>query len=106
VLPDAPIAGRGMPGPDVYAKGCDKAADGMRKAGAFGQPEQWRFGWERPYTRDEWLEMVPTFGGHTKLPPDTRERLLAGIGAAIDAVGGSFTMRYATMVATATRTSA
>jgi SAM-dependent methyltransferase len=32
------------------------------------------------------------------------EELLAGIGAAVDAVGGSFTMRYATVAVTATRT--
>jgi SAM-dependent methyltransferase len=104
VLPDAPLAGRGMPGPDVYAKGCDKAADGMRQAGTFGEPERWRFDWDRPYTRDEWLEVVPTFGGHAQLAPATRDALLAGFGAAIDAVGGSFTMRYATVVATAART--
>jgi len=107
VLPDGPLGGggmRGMPGPDVYAVGCAKAADGMRQAGAFGDPEQWRFDWERPYTRDEWLEVVPTFGGHHKLPPDTLQQLLAGIGAAIDAAGGGFTMCYATMVATAALT--
>jgi hypothetical protein len=32
--------------------------------------------------------------------------LLAGIGAAIDAVGGSFTMRYTTVAVTAARTGA
>ena len=83
---------------------CTKAADGMRQAGAFGDPEQWRFDWERPYTRDEWLDQVPTFGGHSQLPPAKLEELLAGIGAAIDAAGGSFTMRYTTVVVTAART--
>jgi hypothetical protein len=63
--------------------------------GAFGDPEQWRFDWEWPYTRDQWLDTVPTFGGHSQIPPDKREELLAGIGAAIDAAGGSFTMGYA-----------
>jgi SAM-dependent methyltransferase len=24
--------------------------------------------WERSYTRDEWLDQVPTFGGHNRLP--------------------------------------
>ena len=32
------------------------AADGMRQAGAFSGAEQWRFDWQRPYTRDEWLD--------------------------------------------------
>ena len=70
----------------------------MRQAGAFGEPEQWRFDWDRPYTRDEWLDVVPTFGGLTASSrrPSWQE-LLAGIGAAVDAAGGSFTMDYATV---------
>jgi hypothetical protein len=51
-------------------------------------------------------KQVPTFGGHTQLSPATLEELLAGIGAAIDAVGGSFTMRYITVAVTAARTNA
>ena len=26
--------------------------------GGFGNPEQWRFDWERSYTRDEWLDLL------------------------------------------------
>jgi hypothetical protein len=83
---------------------CTKAADGMREVGVFGEPEHWRFDWERSYTRDEWLDQVPTTGDHSRFPPAQLEALLAGIGAAIDTAGGRFTMRYATVVATATRT--
>jgi SAM-dependent methyltransferase len=104
VLPDWPAFHGGMPGPDVYLVGCAKAADGMRQAGAFGGPEEWRFDWDQLYTRDEWLDQVPTFGGHNQLPPGKLAEVLAGVGAAIDAVGGSFTMHYATVVATASRT--
>ncbi len=47
---------------------------------------------------------VPTIAaGHGQLPPAKLEELLAGVGAAIDAVGGSFTMRYTTVVVTANR---
>jgi len=88
---------------DAYLKMCGTAADGIRRAGTFGDPEQWRFGWDRPYTRGEWLDQVPTFGGHTQLPPAKLEDLLAGIGTAIDAAGGSFTMSYTTVAATAAR---
>jgi SAM-dependent methyltransferase len=102
--PDPSAPGRGLPGPEVYAPGCAKAADGMRKAGAFGDPEQWRFDWDRPYTRDEWLDAVPTFGGINRFPPDQLAELLTGMGAAVDAAGGSFTMGYATLAATAVRT--
>ncbi|GAA2417913.1 class I SAM-dependent methyltransferase [Nonomuraea africana] len=104
VMPDSPIHQRAMPGPDGYAVLCATAADGVRQAGAFGAPEQWRFDWEQPYTRDEWLDQLPTFGLHTRLPPDRLQEVLAGIGAAIDAVGGGFTMRYTTLAVTAART--
>jgi SAM-dependent methyltransferase len=104
VLPDFPVFQGGLPGPEAYAALCAKAAGGMRQAGAFGDPEQWRFDWDRPYTRDEWLDQVPTFGGYSQLPPGKQAAVLAGVGAAIDAVGGRFTMHYATVVATASRT--
>ncbi len=104
VLPGAPMGQRGMPGLDAYATLSAKAADGMRQAGALGDPEQWRFDWDRPYTRDEWLEMVPTSGFSTRLRPATMQELLAGIGAAIDAAGGGFTMHYATVAVTAPAT--
>ena len=59
---------RGRPPGRLLAM-CTKAADGMRQAGAFGDPEEWRFDWDRPYTRDEWLEVLPTFGGYSQYPP-------------------------------------
>jgi SAM-dependent methyltransferase len=79
------------------------AADGMRQAGGFGEPERWRFDWEHAYTRDEWLDVLPTTGALTRLPPDKLAEVLAGVGAAIDALGGGFTMRTATVAVTATR---
>lgn len=104
VLLNSPLA-RGMSGGlTAYAGPLAAAASGMREVGAFSEPEQWRFDWERAYTRHEWLEQVPTSGGHNQLPPGTLDLLLAGVGAAIDAVGGSFTMRYAAVVVTAART--
>jgi SAM-dependent methyltransferase len=104
VMPGSPLAGRGMPGADAYSAMCSRAAGGMRQAGGFGDPEQWRFDWDRAYTRDEWLDAVPTFGGASQFPRDKLEELKAGIGAAIDSVGGSFTMRYATVAIAAPRT--
>jgi hypothetical protein len=75
----------------------------MRQAGAFGDPEQWRFDWEHPYTRDEWLDMVPTSGFWAQIPAAGQREILAGIGAAVDAAGGGFTMQYATVAVTAAR---
>lgn len=79
------------------------AADAIRAAAAFSEPQQWQVDWEQVYTRDEWLEVIPTQGLFSQLPPATAAELLTGIGAAIDALGGSFTMRYAAVALTATR---
>jgi hypothetical protein len=100
-MPDLPFNPWAMPASDGYSVLCTRAADGIRAAGAFGDPEQWRFDWQRSYTRDEWLDQLPTHGGHTQLPPAQLEELLAGVGAAIDATGGDFTMRYTAVVVTA-----
>jgi len=97
VQPGLPFDPGARPVLDAYLMTCGQAADGIRQAGAFGDPEQWRFDWDRRYTRDEWLELVPTFGGHSQVRPAKLRELLAGIGAAIDTVGGSFTLHYTTV---------
>ncbi|HMK97361.1 MAG TPA: class I SAM-dependent methyltransferase, partial [Acidimicrobiales bacterium] len=102
VLPDPPFPIGGlMPGLEAYATIFATTADGIQATGAFGEPEQWQFDWERTYTREEWLEQVPTFGGHSQFPPDILDQLMVGIGAAIDAVGGTFLMGYTAAVITA-----
>jgi SAM-dependent methyltransferase len=101
-LPDFPVP-RPAAGAEAYAGQCAKAADGMRQAGAFGDPEQWRFDWDRPYTRDEYLDLVPTAGVWPRIPPAAQREILAGLGAAVDAAGGSFTMHYAAVAVTAAK---
>jgi SAM-dependent methyltransferase len=103
VQPGLPFTPWARPALDSYRIMGARAADGIRQAGAFGDPEQWQFDWNWTYTRDEWLEVVPTAGGHSQLPPAALRELLAGIGAAIDAAGGSFTMHYATLTVIAAR---
>ncbi len=104
VMPDLPFNPWAVPALEVYSVLFTRAADGIREAAGFGDPEQWRFEWECSCTREDWLDQLPTHGGHAQLPPAQLEELLAGVGAAIDAVGGSFTMRYTTVVVTAVRT--
>jgi SAM-dependent methyltransferase len=103
VVPESPFDLGVMmrPAIETYQKMFTTAADGIREAGAFGDPQQWRFDWERPYTRDEWLDLVPTQGPLTRLAPDQVAQVLEGVGAAIDEMGGGFTMSYATVVVTA-----
>jgi SAM-dependent methyltransferase len=112
-LPDAPIdfgaAAAVASSENGYRPFLAKAADGIRAAraggdGAFVEPEEWRDEREYSYTREEWLDLMPTQGLFTRLPPDKLTQVLEGVGAAIDALGGGFTMRYATVAVAATRT--
>jgi hypothetical protein len=50
------------------------------------------------------LDQMPTFGNLTQLAPDKLAEVLAGVGAAIDATGGSVTIGYTTVAVTAART--
>ncbi|MEV0700423.1 class I SAM-dependent methyltransferase [Saccharopolyspora sp. NPDC050389] len=113
MAPDSPMnlrpagdAQSARPALDGYQAMFAKAADGIRRAGEFSEPEQWRFDWEQPYTREEWLNLLPTTGGLTQFPPDELAEVLNAVGAAIDEIGGGFTMRYTTLAATAARTGA
>jgi SAM-dependent methyltransferase len=103
VLAGSPYFRGALPTLDAYSAIFDKAEGGLSKADAFGPPERWRFDWDRRYTREEWLEQVPTFGGFSRIPAEDLASLLAGLGDAVDAVGGSFTAHYATVVVTTTR---
>jgi SAM-dependent methyltransferase len=87
----------------IYQAMFARAADGIRQAGGFGEPEQWRFDWELSYTRDEWLDLLPTTGTLTQLPPDQLAEVLGAVAAVIDKNGGRLTMPYATLAATAAR---
>jgi len=94
------------PALDAYQGLFAKAADGIRVVGGFSDPEQWRFDWEQSYTRDAWLDRLPTSGALTQLPSDKLAEVLEVVGGAIDAIGGSFPMSYTTVAVTAARTSA
>jgi len=105
VLPDSPVAGLwDQPALDGYRKMMGgPAASGIRQTDAFGEPEEWLSRWERRYTRDQWLDLVPTTGGFSMIPAPAQAELLAGLGAAVDAAGGSFLMGYTTLTVTAAR---
>ncbi|MFY9929625.1 MAG: class I SAM-dependent methyltransferase [Streptosporangiaceae bacterium] len=102
-LPGTPFARGVMPSLDSYSAFFTKAIDGMRQAGGFGDAEQWRFDWDGSYTREQWLELVPTFGGHSTFPPATQAELLSGIGAVIDAAGGRFAAHFTAVAVTGIR---
>ncbi|WP_018686043.1 class I SAM-dependent methyltransferase [Actinokineospora enzanensis] len=105
-VPDSPMRfapGSGTSILDAYQGLYRKAADGIRAAGGFAEPTLWRHDWARAYTRDELLDLVPTSGGLTTLPPDKLAEVLTAVAAAIDELGGVITLPYATWGLTAVR---
>ena len=106
VLPDSPFKFWERRATEPYSVMLATAADGIRQAGAFGEPEHWRFDWTYTYTRDEWLDMLPTQGVLTQVAPDKLAELLAGVGNVIDTAGGSFAVNFDTVAVTAARTAA
>ncbi|GGV24124.1 methyltransferase type 11 [Streptomyces longisporoflavus] len=105
--PDSPLSGQPARRPlALYQAAYAKFADQIRETGRFDAPEQWRFDWEQSYTRDQWLDLLPTTGGLTRLRPDQLAEVLDAVGSAVDALGGRFTMNYTTLAATAVRTAA
>ena len=101
VLPDLPFTPWERPAIEAFDAVFAKSEAGIRAA--LGDTERRRYDWEDVYTREEWLDQLPTHGRHSHVPPDQLTELVTGIGEAIDAAGGRFTMRYATVLVTATR---
>jgi SAM-dependent methyltransferase len=101
-LPEFPSGWSGSAA-DGYGRMADRAAAGFAAAGGFGPARRWRFEWDHEYERDEWLDTLPTGGNLTRAAPEVVAAILDGVGAAIDAAGGRFTMHYTTVTATASR---
>ncbi|MFG3167835.1 class I SAM-dependent methyltransferase [Streptomyces sp. NPDC048200] len=105
-MPDSPFdfAAMARPSTDPYRPVLDRTREGLYAAGGFGEPEEWSFAWERSYTRDAWLDVLPTQGTLTRLPAHALTGVLAEVGSAIDAMGGHFTLRFTTVAISAVRT--
>ena len=92
---------------EIYRRHVPELAE---HASALGRiPSEWNvpsgdelrtYDWSRTYTRDEWLDQLPTHSDHRLLGASTRDALLADIGAAIDGFGGTITVHYRTAVLT------
>jgi SAM-dependent methyltransferase len=99
-LPFTPTATRAA---DGYARILTAVGDPLRRTGQFTEPEQWTGTWTTVVSRDQWLDQVPTAGGHSRIPAGKLRELLAGIGDVIDDHGGSFSLTYTTVMVGATR---
>ena len=76
---------------------------GIEASGAFGPVETAVFGWTKTYQTAEWIEHLSTHSDHHALPSERQTRLLSAVAEAIDALGGSFEMRYETVLIRARR---
>ena len=96
-LPYSPPAAGG------YARILAVVSDPLRRSGRFTEPEEWRGTWTTSVSRDQWLDQVPTAGGHSRIPADKLQALLTGLGQVIDDHGGSFPITYTTVMVGASR---
>ncbi|GAA4603068.1 SAM-dependent methyltransferase [Actinoplanes octamycinicus] len=106
LLPDSPFQFGQTPAAsalDGYRPILDRAAEGIRAAGGFGEPEVWHVDWERVYSRDDYLDQLPTSGALTRATPAQLAEIQEAVGAVIDRLGGSFVMRYTSAAVTAAR---
>jgi SAM-dependent methyltransferase len=78
-------------------------ADSFRRNGSFEDPQIVTYTWVHPFTREQWLDLLPTHSDHRTLPPERLDALTGAIGAAIAEVGGTFDVTYETVVVTARR---
>lgn len=75
----------------------------LQASGRFEGIEQRRYPWSRFYTRDEWLDQLPTHSDHRTMNPESLKALLTDLGAAIDALGGQILVDHTTRLIAATR---
>lgn len=100
-VPDAPFRVQSTRSLPMYQAAYAEIADELGEF--FENVAQWRFDWTRRYTRKEWLDLLSTTGGLTRLPAGKKAEILDAVGAAIDTDGGVFTMEYTTLATTGVR---
>jgi SAM-dependent methyltransferase len=79
------------------------ASEGLEQSAKFGPVRRRSYGWDKVYSRAEWLDQLPTHSDHRTLPPAQLAELLDTIGRVIDSFGGSFSMHYDAVLLTAVR---
>ncbi|MEI7056284.1 class I SAM-dependent methyltransferase [Nocardioides sp. CCNWLW239] len=98
VMPDLPLDPAAMKQADkTYEEGARQVGERFVGLGGFAEPEPWRFSWSRDVSRAEWLDFVPTQGLLTRLSPEQCAPVLEVVGAAIDDLGGRFTLNTVTV---------
>jgi SAM-dependent methyltransferase len=81
----------------------DAAAASLGASGLFTGPKVATYHREQGYSRDQWLDHLPTHSDHRTLAPEQLQELLRQVGEIIDGFGGEITVRYETWLVTAHR---
>ena len=80
----------------------DRIAE-FQKSGLFTEVAARSFRWEAVYDRAGWLGLIATHSDHLRLPDPQRRALLDALGEAVDALGGTLTYHYSTVLVLAKR---
>ncbi len=83
--------------------GVEAAATAIEASPLFAAPTVTRLAWSRRYSREQWLDQLPTHSDHARLSPERLAELLEAVGGAIDVLGGAFEMAYTTTLLSAER---
>jgi trans-aconitate methyltransferase len=81
----------------------DATASALDRSGLFDPAKTRSFSWTTTYDTAAWLDFLATHSDHQTLPPERHDRLLAAVGEAIDALGGSIEIPYQTVLVSARR---
>ncbi len=91
---------------NVAIKPSEEPRDRLREfahGDLFSDIEARTFPWETSYDRASWTEFIATHSDHVRLPESQRRALLDALGDAIDALGGTMTYHYSTLLVLAKR---
>jgi SAM-dependent methyltransferase len=84
-----------------YEQLAGAATAGIWASRAFGTVSRHDIPWQVEYTRDAWVDQVPTMAWHERLSPKALDRVLQGNADVIDSLGGTITMPHTISVTTA-----
>ncbi len=72
-------------------------------AGLFTDVEARAYPWDAVYDHAGWIDFIATHSDHVGLPAPQRRALLDALGDAVDALGGTMTYHYSTLLVLAKR---
>ncbi len=89
-------------GRDAGRRADERHARMLEASGRFAAVDVRRYSWRLSYPRAEWVGVLGTHSDHLRLDDGRRTALLAAVGAALDALGGTIEARFSTSAILAT----